>query len=334
MSHAAIQGDKALLKIDNLTLSFKQAAGSVTALQGVSLELGKGEILGLVGESGSGKSLTALSVMKLLPEQAKFDEGNITLEDMSLKDLSEKEMRKIRGNQVSMVFQEPMTALNPLIHVGKQIEELLFLHKKSSKSERKEKVIQLLKSVGIPEPELRYRQFPSELSGGMRQRIMIAMALACDPKVIIADEPTTALDVTIQAQILDLLKEIKEKFQTSILLITHDMGVIADVADRVAVMYAGRVMEMANAEELLERPLHPYTVGLLNSIPDITSDSEEELNTIRGSVPDLKSMPEGCPFHPRCDFATEQCKSQMPPLVQGEDGHAVACWNPVKGEMK
>lgn len=319
-----------ILNIEQLTVSFHQPNRVVKALQDISFTLNRGEILGLVGESGSGKSLTALTIMKLLPEHARIDRGVVMLNGESITTLSEKQMRKLRGSEVSMIFQEPMTALNPLVSVGRQIEEMLILHKKLSRSERKDKVIELLQAVGIPEPEMRYRQFPHELSGGMRQRIMIAMALACDPKLIIADEPTTALDVTIQAQILDLLKEIKRKYQTSILLITHDMGVIADTADRVAVMYAGRLMELADVNELLTQPRHPYTVGLLASMPDITKETEGKLQTIRGSVPDLTRLPTGCPFHPRCEFATERCRQEVPPLVEDARGHATACWNPVK----
>lgn len=319
-----------ILKVEGLTVSFLRPNGAVKALQDVTFSLNKGEILGLVGESGSGKSLTALTIMKLLPDQARIDGGVIVLGGETITKISEKDMRKLRGNEVSMIFQEPMTALNPLVSVGKQIEEMLILHKKMSRAERKARIIELLQAVGIPEPETRYSQFPFELSGGMRQRIMIAMALACDPKLIIADEPTTALDVTIQAQILDLLKEIKARFGTSILLITHDMGVIADTADRVAVMYAGRLMEMADVDRLLTKPAHPYTVGLLASMPDITDDREGELTTIRGSVPDLANLPAGCPFHPRCDFATERCKSEVPPLSDHGHGHTIACWNPVR----
>ncbi|MCU6790902.1 ABC transporter ATP-binding protein [Paenibacillus sp. WQ 127069] len=323
-----------IMRIDKLTLSFQQASGSVTALRNVSLQLKKGEILGLVGESGSGKSLTALSLMKLLPANARFDQGDIELEGISLKHMSESGMRSIRGNTVSMIFQEPMTALNPLIPIGSQIEELFILHKKIGKKERRRKVIDLLISVGISEPEARFRQYPFELSGGMRQRVMIAMALACSPKMIIADEPTTALDVTIQAQILDLLKDIKRDYDTSILLITHDMGVIADAADRVAVMYAGQLMELAAVDDLLESPRHPYTVGLLNSIPNITGDEQAELNTIPGIVPDLKNLPSGCPFHPRCTYATDRCREHNPELAADERGHYVACWHPVEGEIR
>ncbi|WHX50191.1 ABC transporter ATP-binding protein [Paenibacillus woosongensis] len=324
----------AIMKIEQLTLSFQQESGPVTAFRDVTLQLNKGEILGLVGESGSGKSLTALSLMKLLPANARFDHGDITLEGVSLRSMSESQMRNIRGNKVSMIFQEPMTALNPLIPVGRQIEELFILHTKLRKSQRKQKVIELLKSVGISDPEARFHQYPFEMSGGMRQRVMIAMALACNPQVIIADEPTTALDVTIQAQILDLLKEIRRQYDTSILLITHDMGVIADAADRVAVMYAGRLMEVGAVDDLLESPRHPYTIGLLNSIPDLFGDEGAELNTIPGVVPDLKNMPGGCPFHPRCPRATDKCREQTPELAEIQQGHAVACWHPAEGERK
>ncbi|MEK8127905.1 ABC transporter ATP-binding protein [Paenibacillus filicis] len=328
---AADKESSAIVSIDKLSLSFQQASGPVTALRNVSLQLNKGEILGLVGESGSGKSLTALSLMKLLPANARFDHGDIMLDGMSLTNKSESEMKRIRGNTISMIFQEPMTALNPLIPIGRQIEELYILHKPMSKAERKRSVIELLKSVGISEPDVRFHQYPFELSGGMRQRVMIAMALACSPKMIIADEPTTALDVTIQSQILDLLKDIKRNYGTSILLITHDMGVIADTADRVAVMYAGQLMELADVDDLLEAPRHPYTIGLLNSIPDLTSDDETELNTIPGVVPDLKNLPQGCPFHPRCASATDICTSQNPELTADRHGHAVACWHPAEG---
>lgn len=325
-----LENEQPLLEIDQLTLTFEQEADSIVALRDISISMKQGEILGLVGESGSGKSLTALSLMKLLPANARFESGDIRLDGVSIKNASEAVMRKYRGNHISMIFQEPMTALNPLVTVGKQIEELFVLHKKLGKADRKQKVLELLSAVGINEPEIRYKQFPFELSGGMRQRIMIAMALACDPKVIIADEPTTALDVTIQAQILDLLKEIKESYGTSILLITHDMGVIADIADRVAVMYAGQMMELASVDELLSRPHHPYTNGLLNSIPDLTHDLEGELNTIRGTVPDLKGLPKGCPFHPRCDYATDRCKQEQPKLENIASDHLIACWHPLK----
>jgi oligopeptide/dipeptide ABC transporter ATP-binding protein len=322
--------DNVVLDIQNLVIAFEQLSGSVTALRGVNFQLKQGEILGLVGESGCGKSLTALSSMKLLPKNAKIVEGDIRINGRSLKGLSESKMREIRGKEVSMIFQEPMTALNPLIPIGRQIEETLLIHLNLSRKERYNRVIELLNAVGIPEPKARFHQLPYELSGGMRQRVMIATALACGPKVIIADEPTTALDVTIQAQMLKLLRHIRDSFQTSILLITHDMGVIADLADRVAVMYAGKIVEIAPVEELFDNPTHPYTVGLLNSIPSITDDEDGELQSIPGSVPDLKSLPIGCSFQARCTYATDACFREDPLLKLKGPEHSVACWNPLQ----
>ena len=323
-----IRDDKeVVMTIDRLKVEFRNDDHHVTALRNVSFKLHKGEIVGLVGESGCGKSLTSHSVMKLLPKNAHIIDGDIVIDGKSIVTTSENEMRKIRGDLISMIFQEPMTALNPLVTVGKQIEEMLILHKKISKKERYEIIINLLKSVGLPEPETRYKQYPFELSGGMRQRVMIAMSLACSPKVIIADEPTTALDVTIQAQILDLLKDIREKQGTAFLFITHDMGVIADMADRVAVMYAGQIVEMATVDELFENPAHPYTKGLLNSIPDLTKDVREELPSIPGSVPDLKSLSKGCPFEDRCSCSIERCRQENPFLTKIRESHEVACWN-------
>ncbi|NHN31084.1 ABC transporter ATP-binding protein [Paenibacillus agricola] len=325
--------DHVVLDIQNLVIAFEQLSGDVTALRGVNFQLKQGEILGLVGESGCGKSLTALSSMKLLPKNAKIVEGDIRVNGRSLKGLSESKMREIRGKEVSMIFQEPMTALNPLIPIGRQIEETLLIHMDLSRKERYNRVIELLNAVGIPEPQARFHQFPYELSGGMRQRVMIATALACGPKVIIADEPTTALDVTIQAQMLKLLRNIRDSFQTSILLITHDMGVIADLADRVAVMYAGKIVEIAPVEELFDHPTHPYTVGLLNSIPSMIGDEDGELQSIPGSVPDLKSLPIGCSFQARCLYATDACIHEDPALKLIGPDHSVACWNPLqKGE--
>jgi oligopeptide/dipeptide ABC transporter ATP-binding protein len=322
------QSKEVVMNIDQLKVEFENESGNVTALRNVSIKLFRGEIVGLVGESGCGKSLTSHSAMRLLPKNANIVDGQIEINGRSIVGLNENQMRKIRGDLISMIFQEPMTALNPLIHIGKQIEETLLLHRKFTKEERYKKVIELLKSVEIPEPERRYKQYPFELSGGMRQRVMIAMSLACNPKVIIADEPTTALDVTIQAQILDLLKNIRDEHSTSILLITHDMGVIADMADRVAVMYAGQVIEMAAVEEIFENPKHPYTIGLLNSIPDLTKDVNEELPSIPGSVPDLSSLSQGCPFEPRCSHATDKCRQINPTLSTISDNHDVACWHP------
>jgi peptide/nickel transport system ATP-binding protein len=323
--------DHVVLDIQNLEIAFKQLSGDVTALRGVNFQLKQGEILGLVGESGCGKSLTALSSMKLLPKNARIVEGDIRDNGTSLKGLSESQKRKIRGKEVSMIFQEPMTALNPLIPIGRQIEETLLIHMNLSRKERYNRVIELLNAVGIPEPKKRFHQLPYELSGGMRQRVMIATALACGPKAIIADEPTTALDVTIQAQMLKLLRNIRDSFQTSILLITHDMGVIADLADRVAVMYAGKVVEIAPVEELFDHPTHPYTVGLLNSIPSMTDEEDrEELQSIPGSVPDLKSLPIGCSFQARCIYATDACLREDPTLILKGPEHSVACWNPLQ----
>jgi peptide/nickel transport system ATP-binding protein len=325
----SIETKEVVLDIEKLSVVFENEDSAVTALNSISLQVGRGEIVGLVGESGCGKSLTSLSAMRLLPSSAKIAEGDIRIEGQSIVGIPEKKMRSIRGNSISMIFQEPMTALNPLIKVGRQIEESLLLHKKFSAKERYKKAIELLQAVGIPEPETRYHQFPFELSGGMRQRVMIALALACNPKVIIADEPTTALDVTIQAQILDLLKEIRDQYQTAILLITHDMGVIADVADRVAVMYAGQIVEIAPVHELFARPSHPYTVGLLQSIPQINGDSTMELPSIPGTVPDLKSLPQGCAFQARCAYVTDKCRKENPTLRLLGNEHALACWNPL-----
>jgi peptide/nickel transport system ATP-binding protein len=320
------QTKEVVLNINQLNVEFHNHDHTVRALHDVSIKLRRGEIVGLVGESGCGKSLTSHTTMKLLPKNAHIVGGEIEIVGKSITKLNENEMRNVRGDIISMIFQEPMTALNPLIPIGKQIEETLLLHRKMTKSERYDRAISLLNSVGIPEPKARYKQYPFELSGGMRQRVMIAMALACNPKVIIADEPTTALDVTIQAQILDLLKEIRDEYDTSFLFITHDMGVIADMADRVAVMYAGHVVEMADVDELFENPAHPYTQGLLSSIPDLTRDVEKELPSISGSVPDLSNLPLGCPFEARCPKASDKCREAKPVLTNIGTNHEVACW--------
>ncbi|MDQ0189886.1 ABC transporter ATP-binding protein [Alicyclobacillus cycloheptanicus] len=317
-----------VLKVEGLSIGFDRDGTLVPALRDVSFEIRHGEIMGLVGESGSGKSLTSLSIMKLLPRNATVLSGAIQINDVPILEVSESAMHTIRGNLVSMIFQEPMVALNPLATVGKQIAEPLALHTKLSASERTAAVLRLLKSVGIPEPERRIKQYPFELSGGMRQRVMIAMALACEPQVIIADEPTTALDVTIQYQILELLREIREKRGTSILLITHDMGVIADLADRVSVMYAGRIVETAPVQELFAHPAHPYTRGLLQSIPSMTGDRSKDLPSIPGTVPDLRDLPPGCPFQSRCFAVSDKCRQHEPPLSQIHGEHFAACWHP------
>lgn len=321
-----------VLNVERLSVDFEERGGNVSALRDVTLRLKRGEIAGLVGESGSGKSLTSLAIMKLLPHNANIHKGNIQIDGVSVTSLPESKMRGIRGEVVSMIFQDALTALNPLVPVGRQVEESLILHRRSSSSERRERVVDLLSSLGIPQPEKQFKRYPFQLSGGMRQRVMIALALACGPKLIIADEPTTALDVTIQAQILDLLKEIRDEYETAILLITHDMGVIADMADWVAVMYAGQVVEAAPVDALFERPAHHYTAGLLNSTPDLTSEQTEDLVSIPGTVPDLRNRPGGCPFHPRCGAATDICRTEMPPLSDKEPDHVAACWHPMVGD--
>ena len=323
----------ALLEIDNLRTYFFTAAGVVRAVAGVSYAVHAGETLGVVGESGCGKSVTALSVLRLVADPpGRIVGGAIRFDGANLLDLTETEMEDIRGNDISMIFQEPMTSLNPLLTVGRQISEAIALHRGLSQREARDEAVEMLRRVHIPEPERRAHAYPHQLSGGMRQRVMIAMALSCNPKVLIADEPTTALDVTIQAQILELMRELQETFGTAIILITHDMGVVAENADRVVVMYAGRKVEEASAAELFECPGHPYTKGLLGSIPNLgvaahSGGRRPRLNEIRGMVPSLADLHEGCTFAPRCTFATEECWAAYPPLVQHRPGHWIACWH-------
>ena len=318
-----------LLEVERLSVDFQLGGRVVRALSDVSFEIGRGEILGLVGESGCGKSLTSLAVMRLLPPNAIIAAGRIRLGSVDLATASEQTVRRLRGDSVAMIFQEPMVALNPLVTIGRQVEESLLIHRSVSRAARRERALELLTLVGIPGPEQRHRQYPHELSGGMRQRAMIAMALACEPGLIIADEPTTALDATIQAQVLDLLKEIRERLGTSILFITHNLGVIADIADRVAVMYAGQVVELATVDRLFARPTHPYTAGLMASIPGLGGSREERLPSIAGRVPPLGQIPPACPFQDRCPRATEICREQRPPLEAVEAGHLAACWHPL-----
>ncbi|MDN5332400.1 MAG: peptide/nickel transport system ATP-binding protein [Tepidanaerobacteraceae bacterium] len=315
-----------LLEIKDLTVKFFTEDGTVNAVERASFDIEKEETLGVVGESGCGKSVTALSVMRLLPSPpAKITSGRILFEGEDLLSKSEAEMRRIRGNLISMVFQEPMTSLNPVFTIGHQISEAIVLHQKLSKKEARERAIEMLKMVGIPNPEKRYWEYPHQLSGGMRQRVMIAMALSCSPKLLIADEPTTALDVTIQAQILDLIERLKEKVGMSVLMITHDLGVIAEMAKRVVVMYAGQVVEESPCEDIFENPLHPYTAGLLKSIPKL-EEKKSRLHVIEGNVPNPLNFPSGCRFHPRCFEAKKICGEKMPSLVEVEGNRKVRCF--------
>lgn len=314
----------AMLAIENLETSFTQSGKKVTVVKDISLSIEPGETLGVVGESGCGKSVTSLSIMQLLGRNAEMT-GSIRFNETDLLRLNEKEMQAIRGNQIAMIFQEPMTSLNPLHKVGKQISEPLRHHLSLSKHLAKERTIQLLKEVGIPRPDEIYHEYPHQLSGGMRQRVMIAMAMACNPRLLIADEPTTALDVTIQAQILELMKKVREEHGTSILLITHDLGVVAEMCHRVIVMYAGQVVEEAEVNSLFANPKHPYTIGLMKSVPSVTDD-EDRLEAIPGAVPSLAEMPQGCRFAPRCGQAMPICEQKNPELLSVSDKHQCRCW--------
>ena len=317
--------DDALLEIDGLVTEFRTERGTFRAVDGVSFRVRAGETLGIVGESGSGKSVTALSIMRLIGHPAgRTTAGTVRYAGRDLLALSDDEMRRIRGNRISMIYQEPMTSLNPVHTVGAQIGEVLTLHKGMSGAQAHAAAIDLLRAVGIALPERRVDAFPHELSGGMRQRVMIAMALACDPEILLADEPTTALDVTIQAQILDLIRRLKRERGTAVLLITHDLGVVAQTCDRVMVMYAGRVVETGDVFSIFENPLHPYTEGLLASIPDIDA-TRDELRAIEGVVPNLLDPPPGCRFAPRCAYAVEKCRSVDPALTVLAEDRAAAC---------
>jgi peptide/nickel transport system ATP-binding protein len=322
-----------ILEIDNLRTHFLTQAGIVRAVDGVSCSVRSGETLGVVGESGCGKSVTALSILRLIANPpGQIVGGTIRFEGTNLLDLTETAMEGIRGNDISMIFQEPMTSLNPLMPVGRQISEAIFLHQGLSRRDAMDQATGMLRRVHIPEPERRVHAYPHQLSGGMRQRVMIAMALSCNPKILIADEPTTALDVTIQAQILDLMRELQDTLGTAIVLITHDMGVVAETADRVVVMYAGKKVEEASVDTLFEHPGHPYTKGLLGSIPSLdiaarSNTNRTRLTEIKGMVPSLADLPNGCSFAARCGFATDECRAAFPPLVQHEPGHFIACWH-------
>jgi peptide/nickel transport system ATP-binding protein len=315
-----------ILEIQNLETHFFTRDGVVRAVDGVSYAVDEGETLGVVGESGCGKSVTALSILRLVAPPGRIVGGTIRFQGRDLFALSEGEMRALRGNQISMIFQEPMTSLNPVLTIGRQITESLVLHQGLGREAATARAAEMLRLVHMSEPERRLRQYPHELSGGMRQRVMIAMALSCNPKVLIADEPTTALDVTIQAQILELIRELKEKLGTAVILITHDLGVIAETAQRVVVLYAGRKVEEAPVAALFARPLHPYTRGLMQAVPTLEGEGGR-LAEIPGMVPSLREAMPGCSFAPRCNYASERCRGEAPPVEEAEPGHFVACWN-------
>jgi len=318
-----------LLEVRNLKTYFYTEDGVVHAVDGVNFEVNNGEVLGIVGESGCGKSVTSLSIMRLISQPGKIEEGEIIFEGKDLVKATEEEMMQVRGNRISMIFQQPQSALNPVFRAGDQISEVLNIHQDFGKEAGKKRAIELLKLVGIPEPESRAESFPHELSGGMAQRVMIAMALACVPDLLIADEPTTALDVTIQAQILDLMRDMRTQLGSSMILITHDLGVIAEMADRVAVMYAGEIVEQSPVASLFDHPLHPYTKGLIGSIP-VLGEVRERLDVIPGSVPNLVNLPTGCRFAPRCMARIENnlsvCTEKRPELADISEGHKVRCW--------
>ncbi len=316
-----------LLEVDNLRMHFHTRDGVVKAVDGVSYSLEAGETLGVVGESGSGKSVHALTMMRLVPmPPGRIEEGDVRFKGVSLISMSDDEIRKIRGNDIAMIFQDPMTSLNPVYRIGRQLAEPLRVHKGMSKKQAWARATELLRLVGIPHPESRVKDYPHQFSGGMRQRVMIAMALACDPDILIADEPTTALDVTIQAQILELMQEIQKRTNSAIIMITHDLGVVADMADKVLVMYAGRAVEFGSCDQIFKHPLHPYTWGLMDSIPrhDIT-DQKTELCPIKGQPPSLVDVPPGCSFSPRCPYAQAICFTDEPPVLEIEPGHTAAC---------
>ena len=317
-----------LLEVNNLKTQFSTRAGLVRAVDDVSFGLGEGELLGLVGESGCGKSITALSIMRLISPPGKIVEGSVKFKGEELLTAKRERMREIRGNDIAMIFQDPMTSLNPVFTVGDQIVEALRLHRKLDKKEAWEAGIEAMREVSIPSPERRVKDYPHQLSGGMRQRVMIAMALACDPELLIADEPTTALDVTIQAQILELLDELRRTRKLAVLLITHDLGVVAEVADRVCVMYTGKIVEQSGVDELFEKPKHPYTQGLLRSVPKLSAGDiakAERLQTIEGVVPNPTALPDGCHFAPRCEFVMDRCRHGVIPLYELENNVKVRC---------
>ncbi|MBZ2174778.1 ABC transporter ATP-binding protein [Schnuerera sp. xch1] len=325
---------KKILEVRNLRTYFHTFKGTVKAVDDVSFDINEGEILGVVGESGGGKSVTGFSVIRLIEEPGKIETGEIIYNGENLMKKSENQMNKVRGKDISMIFQDPMTSLNPVYTIGKQIEEVLLLHEKDlTKSQRKQKCIELLKSVGISNPESRMKSYPHQFSGGMRQRVVIATALAASPKLIIADEPTTALDVTIQAQILKLMQNLVEEHGCALMLITHDLAVISEIADRINVMYCGKIIETGNTKDIIKEYKHPYTEGLINSIPDLDKD-KKKLESISGIVPNMFDLPEGCNFSPRCRYCKQICKEEEPELQQVGQSHYIACHFPLKGGEK
>ena len=324
----------ALLEIHDLHTFFKTKKGIVKAVNGVSYSVEPGKTLGVVGESGSGKSVSAMSILKLLDGNGYIDSGEIIFDGKNLADVSVKDMCKIRGNEISVIFQEPMTSLNPIFTVERQLSESFIIHQGMNKKEAAEKVVEMLKDVRIPNPEAVAKQYPHQLSGGMRQRVMIAMGLICHPKLLIADEPTTALDVTIQAQILELMKKLQKTNQMGIIFITHNLGVVAEICDKVSVMYAGKMVEQGPVDDIFYAPGHPYTRGLLRSMPRVDAESYERLIPIEGTPVDMLNPPEGCPFAPRCESAMKICLQKMPPYVELGDNHRAACWLCVQEQMK
>ncbi len=325
---------KTLLNIQNERLSFFTPAGEVKALNDVSIKMNEGDVLGIVGESGSGKSVTAYSLMGLTDRAGRIVGGTIDFNGHRINDMTEKDMRKIRGNEVSIIFQDPMTSLNPVFTIGNQIREVIMLHTGKNRKQANERAVELLNLVGINEPIKRLKQYPHELSGGMRQRVMIAIALACEPKLLIADEPTTALDVTIQAQILELMIELKEKIGMSIIMITHDLGIVANMCQKIAVMYAGKIVEYGTVDEIFYDPQHEYTKGLLRSIPKLTDKEHQKLVPIEGTPVDMLNPPAGCPFAPRCDSCMKICLRTMPEYTTITDDHYSACWLLQKKEFE
>lgn len=320
-----MENRKTLLEIKGLRVAFRTYGGKVQAVRDVDLEVAEGECVAVVGESGCGKSVTAKAIMDLNPKGS-VEAGEIIFEGEDLAKFSEKQMQEIRGDKVSMIFQDPMTSLNPTMTVGKQIAEVLIKHQHMSKNDAMKQAIEYLRLVGIANPEKRVKEYPGSLSGGMRQRVMIAIAMCCNPRLLIADEPTTALDVTVQAQILELMQDLQKKFNTAIILITHDLGVVANMAERVLVFYAGKIVENGTTESVFYQPRHPYTWGLLKSMPKLNAETKEELVSIEGAPPDLFAPPQGCAFAARCEYAMNICKEKQPPFVDVGEGHCAACW--------